>query len=160
MLGVARQWWWYEAWGAARVLWTLKLLHLGLGGAKLLYDGHMYYRRDTKKGTTYWNRVKKGECKATASTKVLDQKLEVLKTKPHTHAPNQEEVQAEKTVQNLKRIASDHPELPPAQILRRAAPRFIGGPQPAARARKLEEGNAAGEKQRPAKKSSVTGGVG
>lgn len=94
---------------------------------KLLFDGHIYYRRDSNKGRTYWNCRRKEECKATAITQTVDRKLEVVKSKEHTHAPNQEELQAEKVVHSLKRIASDHPELPPAQILRTELPRVSLG---------------------------------
>jgi hypothetical protein len=57
----------------------------------------------------------------------LDRKLEVQKESAHTHAPNQEEVAAEKTKSNLKRIAVEHPELPPAQILRTELPKVSTG---------------------------------
>ena len=37
----------------------------------------------------------------------------------HTHPPNQEENAAEKLIAAVKRKARDHPEQPPAQLLRR-----------------------------------------
>lgn len=36
----------------------------------------------------------------------------------HSHAPNREEVAAEKVLSGVKRRATDHPEAPPAQIIR------------------------------------------
>ena len=44
--------------------------------------------------------------------------------KEQSHAPNQK---AEKVVKNLKRIASEHPELALAQILRTEMPRVSSG---------------------------------
>jgi len=41
------------------------------------------------------------------------------KNDDHTHAPNREEVEALKITCGVKRTASQHPEAPPAQILRR-----------------------------------------
>lgn len=37
---------------------------------------------------------------------------------PHTHPPNREEVGAEIIKHSVKRVAEEHPELPPAAILR------------------------------------------
>ncbi|KAE8740703.1 hypothetical protein FOCC_FOCC013772 [Frankliniella occidentalis] len=97
------------------------------GGKKLLHSGFVYYRRDSRKGNTYWACVKKKECKATAVTTYSNGAVEVLKVGKHDHAPNREEVEAERVVSNLKRIASDHPELPPAQILRTELPKCSEG---------------------------------
>ena len=97
------------------------------GGTKLLNNGFLYYRRDSKNRKTYWYCKRKNECKATAITMYVDRHLEVLKEKLRTHAPNQEEVNAEKVKANLKRIAADHPELPPAQILRTELPKVAAG---------------------------------
>lgn len=97
------------------------------GGKKLLHKGFIYYRRDSRKGNTYWACSKKGECKATAVTSFSNGAVEVLKEKEHVHAPNREEVEAERVVTTLKRIASDHPELPPAQILRTELPKCSEG---------------------------------
>ena len=97
------------------------------GGKKLLYRGCTYYRRDSRKGNTYWACTKKGECKATAVTRFNNGAIEVIKEKEHSHAPNREEVEAEKVVTKLKRIAGEHPELPPAQILRTELPKCTEG---------------------------------
>lgn len=96
------------------------------GGLKLLHKGFIYYRRDTKKGRTYWCCSRKKECSATAIT-TYDRQIEVVKERGHSHAPNQEEVEAARVTQNLKRIASEHPELPPAQILRTELPKVSEG---------------------------------
>jgi len=37
---------------------------------------------------------------------------------PHSHAPNREEVKGKKIVERLKRHAMQHPDAPPAQVLR------------------------------------------
>ncbi|KAK3931290.1 FLYWCH-type zinc finger-containing protein 1 [Frankliniella fusca] len=93
-------------------------------------DSCKKYGRDAKKGRTYWQCKRTNECKATAITQYIDRNFEVPKAKEHTHAPNQEEAQAEMVVVNLKRIASEHPELLPAQILRTELPRVsIGLPE-------------------------------
>ena len=97
------------------------------GGAKLLYRGFIYHRRDSKKGRTYWNCQKRKECNATAITTTVDRQVEVVKFKEHSHAPNREEVEAEKVVNKLKRKATAQPELNPAQILRTELPALSDG---------------------------------
>lgn len=96
------------------------------GGKKLFFKGHTYYRRDARKGNTYWG-CRRSACKATAVTTFHDGAIQVLKEREHSHAPNREETDAQKFVHNLKRIASDHPELPPAQILRTEMPKVTDG---------------------------------
>ncbi|KAK3911414.1 FLYWCH-type zinc finger-containing protein 1, partial [Frankliniella fusca] len=97
------------------------------GGKKLLHKGFIYYRLGSRKGNTYWSCNKKKECNATAVTCFTNGAVEILKEKDHVHAPNREEVEAERVVSRLKRIAGDHPELPPAQILRTELPKCWEG---------------------------------
>ena len=37
----------------------------------------------------------------------------------HYHAPNRDAVEAMKVVSRVKRVAEEHPKMPPAQILRK-----------------------------------------
>ncbi|KAE8738390.1 hypothetical protein FOCC_FOCC016136 [Frankliniella occidentalis] len=97
------------------------------GGKKLIYNGFLYHRRDSRKANTYWSCTRKKECKATVVTTYNNGAVDVLKEGKHQHAPNREEVEAERVVTNLKRIVSDHPELPPAQILRTELPKCSEG---------------------------------
>ena len=41
-----------------------------------------------------------------------------MKESDHWHAPNQETVEAEFLVNRMKRVATEHPEITPSQILR------------------------------------------
>lgn len=97
------------------------------GGTKLLHQGYIFYRKDVKKGRTYWTCVKKKECRATAITVFNEGAVQVVKERQHSHAPNREEVEAEKALSNMKRMATEHPELPPAQILRTELPKLSEG---------------------------------
>ena len=70
----------------------------------------------------YWNCRQKGVCFARAITSGYDDDLLVIKgpeQSEHNHAPNREEVESEKLRGRLKRAAENHPDQPPAQILRR-----------------------------------------
>lgn len=86
------------------------------GGTKLLHQGYIFYRRDAKRGRTYWSCTRKKECRATAVTTFDNGAVQVVKERPHSHAPNREEVEAEKALCAMKRMAAEHPELPPAQV--------------------------------------------
>lgn len=97
------------------------------GGTKLLHKGHIFYRRDVKKGRTYWSCTRKKECRATAISVFDEGAVQVVKEREHTHAPNREEVDAERALVAMKRIATEHPELPPAQILRTELPKLSEG---------------------------------
>ena len=93
-------------------------------GRKLLLNGQMYYRRNTVKERQYWECVRKGECRGTAiTTQSAHGAITVHKEGQHSHAPNQELVEAERVKQTLKRKAAEHPEATPAQILRTELPR-------------------------------------
>jgi len=96
-------------------------------GMKLLLNRHIYYRRDSRKGTTYWMCTEPDRCKGTAITYHEGDKIKVRKEGEHTCVPNQERVQAEKVRQNLKRAATEQLEATPAQILRTQLPRVPSG---------------------------------
>ncbi|KAL7299220.1 hypothetical protein TKK_0007815 [Trichogramma kaykai] len=93
-------------------------------GKKLLVDGYVYLRSQQAKGRTYWdcNRLRAKECDARAiTTGDSDETLVVLQgpaQKPHPHPPDVEECSAEKVKFSIKRKAEEHPEEPPARILR------------------------------------------
>ncbi|KAJ4446728.1 hypothetical protein ANN_13425 [Periplaneta americana] len=88
------------------------------GGRKLIHIGFIYYRRISKNGKDYWKCLRKSDCRPTAITKLTGDALSVLKESEHQHALNQECVKAELVIQRLKRVATGHPELPPAQLFR------------------------------------------
>lgn len=94
-----------------------------LVGGKLHIDGFMYLRSGApKKGRVYWEcrKLRSGECTARATTSVPTDRGEVIvyRQSPHTHAPSREAVAAEEILQKVKRKATEHPEQPPAQLLR------------------------------------------
>lgn len=87
-------------------------------------DGFLFYKHSgTIGGKVYWE-CKGSNCKSTAITVGNEDNLEVVKGpfgpkfSHHEHAPNHEEVNALKHVTNLKRTAEDHPEVPPAVLIR------------------------------------------
>ena len=50
------------------------------GGKKLLLNGHIYYRKSSAKGNTYWRCQRSGECSATKAApkkKWLDTQIRV-----------------------------------------------------------------------------------
>ncbi|KAK3923107.1 Electrogenic sodium bicarbonate cotransporter 1 [Frankliniella fusca] len=83
--------------------------------------------RDIKKGRTYWTCTKKKECRATAVTVFNVGAVQVVKGRQHSHAPNWEEVEAGKALANMKRMVTQHPDFPPAQILRTELPKLSEG---------------------------------
>ncbi|PSN45635.1 hypothetical protein C0J52_12323 [Blattella germanica] len=60
----------------------------------------------------------KPECKATAITIRTGDTVTILKESDHWHEPNQETVEADFLVNRMKRVATEHPEITPSQILR------------------------------------------
>lgn len=93
---------------------------------KLYLDGFIFLRSKVEKGKIYWEckRLRAKECKARAITTEPDAQGNFTITKRpeidhHLHAPNQEECQAELLRIKIKRRAEEHPEEPPAAILRR-----------------------------------------
>ena len=96
---------------------------------KCAIDGYFYRknREEKRLSRAYWecNRLKTGECKARAITSLPNLAEQPIVYKgpeesKHTHPPNLEECRAENIKQNLKRRAEEHPEQPPAQIIRSA----------------------------------------
>ncbi|PSN56514.1 hypothetical protein C0J52_08459 [Blattella germanica] len=77
-----------------------------------------FHLRDGKGDKEYWTCQKKPECKATAITIRTGDTVTILKESDHWHAPNQETVEAEFLVNRMKRVATEHPEITPSQILR------------------------------------------
>ncbi|KAJ4439789.1 hypothetical protein ANN_07917 [Periplaneta americana] len=67
------------------------------------------------------------ECRATAITQGVGEHITILIESIHSHAPNQEKINAELVAQRMKRIATENPEIPPAQILRTEFPRVESG---------------------------------
>ncbi|KAG8232766.1 hypothetical protein J437_LFUL012905 [Ladona fulva] len=90
------------------------------GGKVLISNGYAYHKHSEKVGKTYWICAKRPECGASAIT--CNNPLEVISMKEHTHAPDQEKIRAIKIVNNLKREAEEHPEMPPAQLVKNALP--------------------------------------
>lgn len=93
-----------------------------LVGKKLIIGGYIYVRsKPSKNNQFYWDcqLVRRKECKARAITLQTVSELIVLKgpkKSPHEHPPNQDTAKAELVKVNLKRVAEDHPECPPAQV--------------------------------------------
>jgi len=92
------------------------------GGRNLLLNEPIYYRRDPKKGIECWQCVSKDECKGTAITKIENGEIKIREEGAQLHAPNQEKCEAENVKAELKHIADENPEAPPAQLLRRELP--------------------------------------
>jgi hypothetical protein len=91
----------------------------------LHFEGFIYIRSQKSKGRVYWDcrKVRSGECKGRAITTEPNEDQEVVvlkgpKESPHTHPPNREEAAADVVKEKIKRKAEDHPEQPPAQLLR------------------------------------------
>lgn len=104
-----------------------EIIQSSAGGKKLLLNGHIYYRRDSRKGKHYWYCKRTAECKATAITYLVGNEIRVQKEAKHAHAPNMEQVGAEKMMVRLKRAAVDQPQAAPAQILRTELPSTTSG---------------------------------
>ncbi|KAJ4447467.1 hypothetical protein ANN_09474 [Periplaneta americana] len=74
-------------------------------------------QHNTNKGVVQ-DVIRRQECRATTITQGVGEQITILKESIHSHAPNQEKVNAELVAQRMKRIATEHPEIPPVQILR------------------------------------------
>ncbi|KAJ4430281.1 hypothetical protein ANN_22493 [Periplaneta americana] len=79
--------------------------------------------RNGTDGKTYWNfkKLRQSESNASAFTVKPSSRVRVIKGDvnfAHSHATNREETDAKNVKANLKRMAGDHPELKPGQILR------------------------------------------
>lgn len=86
----------------------------------LHWDGFLYYKHSGNIASrAYWRCKRMGECNARLVTVGPDLRITKGKREDHTsHAPSWEEVEAAKLVSSLKRKAAEHPEAPPAQLLR------------------------------------------
>ena len=88
----------------------------------LHFNGFLYDKHSGRIGNrTYWRCRKMDECDARVVTTGNAENLAIVKggnPEDHLHAPNIEEVNALKVVRSVKRRAEEHPEAPPAQILR------------------------------------------
>ena len=96
---------------------------------KLLLDGFVYVRSRESNGRMYWDcrLVRSRQCGARAITSIPRVSAPIVVYKgpdvsTHSHAPNQEEVQAVVLTQTLKRKATENPGQPPSQILRNELP--------------------------------------
>lgn len=96
-----------------------------LVGTKLSVDGYMYIRSRKQRERIYWDcqKLRGKECTARAITNdpAPGEAFILIKgpaESPHAHPPNVEQCRAETVVQKLKRKAADHPEQPPAMMLR------------------------------------------
>lgn len=94
-------------------------------GDKLSVNGYLYTHGKAKDGKIYWEcvRYRMKECRGRAITaeNVAGGVITVYKgpdKSQHAHPPNFNEVSAETVKEDVKRKAADHPEMPPAQILR------------------------------------------
>lgn len=88
-------------------------------------DGYLYYKHSgDPQRRAYWICKKKESCGVRSITVVKNGIINVVKGPDDedyehiNHAPNPEEVEAAKIVNNLKRAADQHPEEPPSRILR------------------------------------------
>lgn len=91
-------------------------------------DGYIYYFVRENGNKTYWKCRNQVNCTARAITSSARENIIVYQgptaTEYHdvsehlAHAPNHEEVNSLKVMYSLKRSAKEHPEAPPAQILR------------------------------------------
>lgn len=92
---------------------------------KLVLNGFVYYRGKVRKNKQHWEckryRLTR-DCTARATTNLIvpGGEIIVLAESQHEHPPNHNEVAAEKVKEVLKRKADEHPEQPPAQLLRTA----------------------------------------
>lgn len=101
---------------------------------KLHVAGYVYYKSKTRGGRTYWEcrLVKQKQCTARAISTDVDSPGELVIFKgpaesAHSHPPNIDESAAEQFTSRVKRLASEHPQLPPSQILRTEMPTVSEG---------------------------------
>ncbi len=109
----------------ANLVSDLRLKMAEIVGSKLIIDGFIYPCCRQCGIRTYWDcqKVKVGECTARAITAAAatEEGIVVIRgpaESSHTHPPSQEQCKAEKVLTRVKRKAEEHPEQPPAQLLR------------------------------------------
>ena len=69
---------------------SAQIMNLSSGGRQLISNGHVYYKKYSVRGKTYWrcSSAYKYVCNATAITRQsLDDGIEVVKESEHTHPP-------------------------------------------------------------------------
>ncbi|KAJ8683416.1 hypothetical protein QAD02_019208 [Eretmocerus hayati] len=79
--------------------------------------------RASEGGKFYWDcrQVRRRECTPRAITRQLRNEITVLRgprESEHLHPPDHGEAEVKVVLNNLKRMAEEHPEIPPAQVLR------------------------------------------
>ena len=89
-----------------------KIITSSRWGKKLLFNGNIYYRRDSRKGQIYRNCVRK----ETAFTHQIGNEIRVTKEATHTHTPPIKK--QFKLKECLKWAVVDQPPATAAQILR------------------------------------------
>ncbi|XP_052119465.1 uncharacterized protein LOC127748746, partial [Frankliniella occidentalis] len=110
-----------------------KLLRSERGGYILSYNGYLYNKHgENKDGSrTYWICRKKPACKKraiTSSPQENSDTVDIFKFVDHpSHLPAPEEAEAVGAYNQLKRKAAEHPNAPPAQILREGMPEIPQG---------------------------------
>ncbi|KAJ8664534.1 hypothetical protein QAD02_006196 [Eretmocerus hayati] len=93
-------------------------------GTKLVINDYIYVRaRPGENGKFYWNcrKTRHRECTARAITRQIRDEIRVIKGPrefAHSHPPDHEKAEAETVLNSLRRTAEEHPEIPPAQVLR------------------------------------------
>lgn len=86
-------------------------------------NGFLYYKNAGVIGSTaYWRCRRTPECNARLVTFGGEENVTIKKGSiaDHEHAPNPDEVEAEKIISGMKRKAQEHPEAPPSRIVRDA----------------------------------------
>ncbi len=104
------------------------LLDSERGGFILNHKGYLYSRHSENAdgSRTYWMCRRRPACKKraiTATPRGADSTVTVFKSVDHpSHPPDPAEAQALQAYTRMKRVADEHPEAPPAQILRTHMP--------------------------------------
>ncbi|KAK3931755.1 FLYWCH-type zinc finger-containing protein 1 [Frankliniella fusca] len=106
-----------------------QLLDSEKGGKILSFNGNLYSRHSENRdgSRTYWTCRRRPVCKKRAIASKGEwgtdsSVVEVFKSLDHDHPPAPEEGQAIRAYSRMKRAAKQHPEAPPAQILRQHMP--------------------------------------
>lgn len=99
---------------------VVEIIKSASGGILLHGDGFLYYKHSGQfPDKIYWRcRNVQEKCKGRINTLGDENHLVVTKENPHGHGPNHEEVESLRVVNRMKRKAEEHPDMPPAQIIR------------------------------------------
>lgn len=97
-------------------------------------QGFLYYKHSGEMGKQiYWECKNKESCKATAITSGGSENIEILKgpfgpkVSVQVHAPNLEEVEALKHINNLKKKVTDQSDASPAILVRNELRNVLSG---------------------------------